>query len=138
DGKRILIAAGHGVIRMLDGDGKELWQLNLNKSATPGVKPWTKNQKAGKLGDGLWHVNSGRTPSDLGNQYVIEAPEGLILIDPNAGLSIEQNWARIKNAGLDPMQVKYVLATHEHGDHAPGAYLWRVITGAQFVCSPEM
>ncbi len=36
------------------------------------------------------------------------------------------------------MRVKYVLATHEHGDHAPGAYLWRVATGAQFVCSEEM
>jgi hypothetical protein len=36
------------------------------------------------------------------------------------------------------MKVKYVLATHEHGDHAPGAYLWRVVTGAKFVCSEEM
>jgi glyoxylase-like metal-dependent hydrolase (beta-lactamase superfamily II) len=137
-GKRVLAATTGGVVWMLDGEGRKLWQTDLNKVATPGDKPWTKNQQAGKLGPGLWHVNSGRTPSDLGNQYVIEAPDGLILIDPNAGLSIEQNWARIKNAGLDPMKVKYVLATHEHGDHAPGAYLWRVITGARFVCSPEM
>jgi glyoxylase-like metal-dependent hydrolase (beta-lactamase superfamily II) len=36
------------------------------------------------------------------------------------------------------MQVKYVLLTHEHGDHAPGAYLWRVVTGAQVVASAEM
>jgi len=40
--------------------------------------------------------------------------------------------------GLDPRKVKYVLATHEHGDHAPGAYLWRVVTSAKFVCSDEM
>ncbi len=44
----------------------------------------------------------------------------------------------IEAAGLDPRQVKYVLATHEHGDHGPGAYLWRVVTGAQFVTSREM
>jgi len=37
----------------------------------------------------------------------------------------------------DPMQMKYVLLTHEHGDHAPGAYLWRVVTGVQVVASAE-
>ncbi len=35
------------------------------------------------------------------------------------------------------MRVKYVLATHEHGDHTPGAYLWRVVTGAKFVAARE-
>ena len=76
--------------------------------------------------------------SDMGSQIVIEAPQGLLLVDPNAGGSFEQNWAAIEGAGLDPMQVKYVLLTHEHGDHAPGAYLWRVVTGAQVVASAEM
>jgi glyoxylase-like metal-dependent hydrolase (beta-lactamase superfamily II) len=74
----------------------------------------------------------------MGNQILVEAPRGLILIDPNSAASFEQNWARIQGAGFDPMQVKYVLPTHEHGDHAPGAYLWRVITGAQVVASAEM
>jgi len=68
---------------------------------------------------------------------VIEAPDGLLLIDPNAGLSFAQNWARIEGAGLDPRRVRYVLLTHEHGDHAPGAYLWRVVTGAQVVAGAE-
>ena len=71
----------------------------------------------------------------VGGQWLIEAPEGLILIEGHAGLSFEREWAAIASTGLDPRSVKYVLATHEHGDHAPGAYLWRVATGAQFVCS---
>src|SRR5262249_58460840 len=29
-------------------------------------------------------------------------------------------------------------ATVGHGGHRPGAYLWRVVTGAKFVCSEEM
>ncbi|HZY89288.1 MAG TPA: FG-GAP-like repeat-containing protein, partial [Gemmataceae bacterium] len=66
------------------------------------------------------------------------APDGLILIEAHSALSFEAEWAAIKAVGLDPAQVKYVLATHEHGDHAPGAYLWRVVTGAKFVCSEEM
>ena len=73
----------------------------------------------------------------MGRQTLIEAPQGLILIDPNSAASLEQNWAKIRAAGFDPMQVKYVLPTHEHGDHAPGAALWRVITGAQVVASAE-
>jgi len=86
----------------------------------------------------LWRTNGNRAHSDLGSQILVEAPQGLLLIDPNAGASFEQNWARIQGAGLDPMRVKYVLLTHEHGDHAPGAYLWRVATGAQVVASVEM
>jgi len=56
----------------------------------------------------------------------------------SSGLSFESEWAAIKAVGLDPRRVKYVLATHEHGDHAPGAYLWRVVTRAKFLCSEEM
>jgi len=137
DGKRIAVATVAGVVRMFDADGKELWQTDLAKAAEPGDKPWTRKQKADALAPGVWRTNGGLAHSDLGSQIVIEAPRGLILIDPNAGASFEQNWARIQGAGLDPMQVKYVLVTHEHGDHAPGAYLWRVVTGAQVVASAE-
>ena len=138
DGQRILAAATRGVVHMFSADGRQLWQTDLKGVAKPGDKPWTKNQKAGSVAPGIWTANTGRAHSDLGGQYVIEAPQGLILIDPNAGLSIEQNWARIAGAGLDPRQVRYVLLTHEHGDHAPGAYLWRVLTGAQVVASAEI
>ena len=87
---------------------------------------------------GVWQLPGGRVESDLGGQRLIESPDGLILIEAHSALSFESEWASIKAVGLDPMKVKYVLATHEHGDHAPGAYLWRVVTGAKFVCSDEM
>jgi glyoxylase-like metal-dependent hydrolase (beta-lactamase superfamily II)/outer membrane protein assembly factor BamB len=138
DGKRITMATTAGMVRALDSDGKELWQTDLNKAAQPGEKRWTKNQKADKLGPGIWRTNGGLAHSDMGSQILIEAPQGLILIDPNSAASFEQNWARIAGAGLDPGQVKYVLPTHEHGDHAPGASLWRVVTGAQVVATAEM
>jgi glyoxylase-like metal-dependent hydrolase (beta-lactamase superfamily II) len=137
DGTRILVATTNGTVQMLDGAGKRLWQADLNQMATPGKKPWLAKQQAAQVGPGVWRSNSGRAHSDLGGQYVVQAPQGLILIDPNAGLSLEQNWARLEGAGLDPRQVRYVLLTHEHGDHAPGAYLWRVITGAKVVASAE-
>jgi glyoxylase-like metal-dependent hydrolase (beta-lactamase superfamily II) len=139
DGSRLLVANSAGVIYMLDGGGRELWRNDLARTATPGEKPWARGDHAGsKIGPGVWRNNTGRTPSDLGNQIAIEAPDGLLLVDPNAGFSLEQNWAMMKAEGLDPMRVKYILPTHEHGDHAPGSYLWRVITGAKVIASPEM
>ena len=93
---------------------------------------------ASKVMPGLWHLPGGRVESDGGAQYVIQAPEGLILIEAHSGLSFEREWAAMVKAGLDPRQIRYVLLTHEHGDHAPGAYLWRVATGAKVVSSePE-
>jgi len=133
DGRRIAVATAAGAVRMLDTNGRELWQTDLNKAVQPGEKPWTKNQKPGRVAPGIWRTNGALAHSDMGSQNLVEAPQGLILIDPNAGASFEQNWAKIQAAGFDPIQVKYVLLTHEHGDHAPGAYLWRVVTGAQVV-----
>jgi glyoxylase-like metal-dependent hydrolase (beta-lactamase superfamily II) len=138
DGRRITVATSAGTVRMLDSDGRELWQTDLNKAVKTVAKPDARRLQPGKVGPGIWRTNGGLAHSDMGSQHLIEAPQGLILIDPNAGASFAQNWAKIEAAGFDPMQVKYVLLTHEHGDHAPGAYLWRVITGAQVVASAEM
>jgi squalene-hopene/tetraprenyl-beta-curcumene cyclase len=138
DGTRVVIASTRGEVRLLDGSGKELWRRDLNRLIEPPVRPWVAGARAVPIGSGVWQLPGGRVESDLGGQRVVEAPDGLILIEAHAGLSFEREWAALQAVGLDPMRVKYVLATHEHGDHAPGAYLWRVVTGAQFVCSEEM
>jgi glyoxylase-like metal-dependent hydrolase (beta-lactamase superfamily II) len=39
---------------------------------------------------------------------------------------------RIEAAGIDPKEVRYVLLSHSHGDHAGAAYLWRT-QGARIV-----
>jgi hypothetical protein len=138
NGQRLVVATAAGVALAFDSDGRPLWRTDLNQAVTPGDKPWTKQQQAGApLMPGVWRTNGGLAHSDMGSQLVVQAPQGLLLIDPNAGASFEQNWAKIESAGLDPRQVKYVLLTHEHGDHAPGAYLWRLITGAQVVAGAE-
>jgi glyoxylase-like metal-dependent hydrolase (beta-lactamase superfamily II) len=138
DGSRIVVAGTSGVVRLLDAAGKERWQMDLNRTVRRGLKPWVDKARAMPIASGVWELPGGRVESDLGGQRLIEAPDGLILIEAHAGLSFESEWAAIKAVGLDPMRVKYVLATHEHGDHAPGASLWRVVTGARFVCSEEM
>jgi glyoxylase-like metal-dependent hydrolase (beta-lactamase superfamily II) len=133
-----VLATTSGAVRVVNAAGKSVSQLELNKAVEPTTPKWISNAKAERIADGLWQLPGGRVESDLGGQRLIEAPDGLILIEAHAGLSFEREWAAIEAAGLDPRRVRYVLATHEHGDHAPGAYLWRVATGAEFVCSEEM
>ncbi len=98
--------------------------LDIDSQATVkhGLKPWVDKAHALPIAAGVWQLPGRRGESDLGGQRLIEAPDGLILIEAHAGLSFESEWAAIKAIGLDPMRVKYVLAPHEHGDHAPGAY----------------
>lgn len=138
DGTRAVAATTQGVIHLFDERGRSLWKNDLNQSIPRAKQPSVAEPQAEQIGPGVWQVPRGRFESDFGGQRLIEAPQGLILIEGHAGLSFEREWEAIKAAGLDPKRVKYVLATHEHGDHAPGAYLWRVATGAQFVCSAEM
>src|SRR5262249_31555093 len=138
DGSRLVVAGSDGVVRLLDASGKQLWKTDLNTAVKRGLKSWVDKARAEPLAKGVWQLPGGRVESDLGGQRLIEAPDGLILIEGHSGLSFESEWAAIKAVGLDPTRVKYVLATHEHGDHAPGAYLWRVATGAKFVCCEEM
>jgi glyoxylase-like metal-dependent hydrolase (beta-lactamase superfamily II) len=138
DGDRIVVASTAGEVHLVDRKGKELWRRDLNQMVKPTLKPWAANARAMPIGPGVWQLPGGRVESDYGGQRVVEAPDGLILIEGHAGLSFEREWEAMKAVGLDPTRVKYVLATHEHGDHAPGAYLWRVATGARFVCSEEM
>jgi glyoxylase-like metal-dependent hydrolase (beta-lactamase superfamily II) len=137
-GQRWIAATTSGEVLFINAQGKVEKSVDLNKES-PYVEQWyTKKATAAKLANGLWELPGGRVESDLGGQRVIEAPDGLILIEGHAGLSFEREWKGIETAGLDPRKVKYVLTTHEHGDHSPGAYLWRVVTGAQFICSREM
>jgi glyoxylase-like metal-dependent hydrolase (beta-lactamase superfamily II) len=137
-GKQIYVANTRGIVRSIGSSGTRLWETDLNEAVPKGVKPWVAGARATPIVPGVWQIPGGRVESDLGGQRLVEAPEGYILIEAHAGLSFEREWAAIEAVGLDPMKVKYVLATHEHGDHAPGAYLWRVVTGAKFVCSQEM
>ncbi|MFO0969394.1 MAG: MBL fold metallo-hydrolase [Gemmataceae bacterium] len=131
-------ASSKGVVARFRFGGKAAWQTDLNKVVPKSPKPWVERARATPIVPGVWQIPGGRVESDLGGQRLIEAPDGYILIEGHAGLSFESEWAAMEAVGLDPRKVKYVLATHEHGDHAPGAYLWRVVTGAKFVCSQEM
>jgi len=55
-----------------------------------------------------------------GNCLVAEASGTVVLVD--CGLSLTETERRLARAGLQPSQVSALLVTHEHGDHACGAF----------------
>jgi phosphoribosyl 1,2-cyclic phosphodiesterase len=55
-----------------------------------------------------------------GNCLVAEASGTVVLVD--CGLALTETERRLARVGLEPSQVTAILVTHEHGDHACGAF----------------
>jgi metallo-beta-lactamase class B len=69
--------------------------------------------------------------------WLIKTTEGAVLIDtlhdPFADLLIDN----IRKVGVDPADIRYVLITHGHFDHAGGAYKLKPLTKARFVMTQK-
>ncbi len=69
--------------------------------------------------------------------YVIETSEGLILIDSLYGSWVRPLVNNIAKLGLNPADVKYVINTHGHFDHAGGSRFFQNAYGARIVMAEE-
>ncbi len=68
--------------------------------------------------------------SEVTAAYLIVGPEGPILIETGPGSTLNTLLDRIREHGFQPEQIKHVLVTHIHLDHA-GAAGWWAQQGAQ-------
>ena len=84
--------------------------------------------------DNLYFVGIGEVAS-----YVIETSDGLILIDTLWDLDgfTEYLLGNIREVGLDPMDIRYVLILQGHRDHYGGAPALQEIIDAQFGTAEE-
>jgi phosphoribosyl 1,2-cyclic phosphodiesterase len=57
-----------------------------------------------------------------GNCALIETPRTRLLID--GGLSARQILLRLRQCGVNPIEIDGILLTHEHGDHVCGLDVW--------------
>ncbi|MCA9897977.1 MAG: MBL fold metallo-hydrolase [Ardenticatenaceae bacterium] len=62
--------------------------------------------------------------------YLVVGPEGPILIETGPGSTLTTLLSQIRKLGFEPEQIKHVLVTHIHLDHA-GAAGWWAQQGAQ-------
>lgn len=77
---------------------------------------------------------SGRWDSHV---YLVEGTDGLVLIDAGGGGSGEMILDNIRGDGLDPADIKALLLTHNHFDHACGAAELREATGCAVYLSAK-
>jgi len=67
--------------------------------------------------------------------YLISTPEGHILIDGGLPESAPRIIQSIRDLGFDPEDVRIILNTHAHGDHAGGISEIQAVTGARIIAS---
>lgn len=76
---------------------------------------WATPVKPFKIGGNLYYVGS----SDL-TAFLFVSKAGLIVLDGGEAATGRQVVANIRALGFDPAQVKILLNTHQHFDHAAG------------------
>jgi metallo-beta-lactamase class B len=68
--------------------------------------------------------------------WAVTTSDGIIVIDPIFDYSVEDEVVDgLRKLGLDPADIRYVLVSHGHGDHAGGAKLLQERFGARVLLS---
>lgn len=96
-----------------------------------GDSSWTAPQSPVRIHGTTWHVG----PRGLG-VFLITSPTGHVLIDggpPGGAAMIEAN---VRRAGFDPRDIKWILVSHAHCDHAGDVAALARSTGAQIIAGP--
>ncbi len=84
------------------------------------------------LADGVWAIGPHNTDQQI---YLIDTGAGLALIDPSLDVFQGEVLAQLAGLGFRPEQVRWVVLTHCHIDHAQSCRQWQargaeVIVGA--------
>jgi metallo-beta-lactamase class B len=109
-------------------------------SQPPPARAWAGNdleqmaRDPFQIFDNLYFVGTGEVAS-----YVIETSEGLILLDTLWDLDGYRDFllGSIREVGLDPMDIEYVIILQGHRDHFGGAPGLQEVIDAQFGTAEE-
>ena len=72
------------------------------------------------LSNGLWLIDV----DGQQNIYLLETSEGLVLVDPSIDSTTDKVIEQIKSLGFNKKDVRFILLTHCHVDHAQSAAYW--------------
>ncbi len=81
-----------------------------------------------RIADDLYYVGT----ADL-SSYLIHTDQGLILINPSFEDSVPSIQASVEKLGFRFSDIKILLISHAHDDHAGGAALVKRLTGAKYM-----
>ena len=115
--------------------------FSLMAAATPAAEPsiphapyaeadWTEAIEPFRIAGNIYYVGA----KDL-TAYLIVTPKGDILLDVGVQENAALVQANIRKLGFDPRQIRIILNSHAHLDHAGGIAAMKAFTHAQFVAS---
>ena len=99
-------------------------------SACAGDPSWTARQEPIRIYGNTWHVG----PQGLG-VFLITSPGGHVLIDGGLAGNTSLIEANIRSLGINLRDIKWILNSHAHCDHAGGIAELARATGAQVIAS---
>ena len=99
-----------------------------NDSSCVNDPSWTAPQKPFRIYGNTWHVG----PRGLG-VILITAPAGHVLIDGGVPENAPLIEANIRSLGINPRDIKWILNSHAHCDHAGGIAQLARASGAQVI-----
>jgi len=99
--------------------------------AAPDRSTWAREPM--KIFDNLYYVGEKEYST-----WAVVTSAGIIIIDPIFDYSVEEQVVGgLKKLKLDPAQIKYVVVSHAHRDHAGGAWYLQERFGARVLLTAE-
>ncbi|MCR5380627.1 MAG: MBL fold metallo-hydrolase [Lentisphaeria bacterium] len=90
------------------------------------LAPWTYYKRPFRIYGNLYFV--GFQPAST---HIIDTGEGLVIIDPGYQEFLYMVLENIRILGFDPKDIRYIVHSHAHLDHAGATFALKQLTGAK-------
>jgi len=107
-----------------------LWVATVAAQKDPVSRSWNQPVEPFRIIRNIYYVGA----SDV-TAYLIATPKGHILLDGGFEETAPMIMANIRKLGFEPTDVRILLNTHAHYDHAGGLAAIHSATGATFIAS---
>jgi metallo-beta-lactamase class B len=104
----------------------------IHAQADPTSRSWNQPVEPYRIAGNLYYVGA----SDI-TSFLVSTPAGLILIDGGFAETVPIIRENVRKLGFKMEDVKILLNSHAHFDHAGGLAELKKITGARLVASAE-
>lgn len=109
-----------------------LFSISLFGQSNPEWRSWNQPVEPFRIVGNIYYVGA----SDI-TSFLITSPQGHILVDGGFVETAPMIRDNIRKLGFKPEDVKYLVNSHAHSDHAAGLAQLQQWTGARFVASRE-
>lgn len=92
--------------------------------------------------ENIYLIGSGKNGVSMSNSYdcnvyAINFKDEIVIVDAGSGIEPKKIIKNAKRLGLPLDNLKYLLLTHYHGDHAGGSFFWKEEFGVQVIAPLE-